>query len=71
MALPITASKARDYLRALRDAGFDRGRLEIQSPDGATVRIIAGAGDDAEPETEADGEDPIMNKINKRGGETS
>ena len=70
MALPLTASKARDYLRALRDAGFDRGRLEIQSPDGATVRIIAGAGDGTEPETEGEADDPIMDKINSRGGET-
>ena len=30
------------YLRAMRDAGFDEGRIVIEKPDGTRVSIVAG-----------------------------
>ena len=38
----VTQSELRRYLRAMREAGFDEGRVEIAKPDGTTVSIVAG-----------------------------
>ena len=39
----ITQAELRRYMRAMRESGFD-GRVEIDRPDGTTVRIVAGKG---------------------------
>ncbi len=44
----VTQAEVRRYLRAMREAGFDGGRLEIAKPDGTKVKIIAGKSDDAD-----------------------
>ena len=38
----VSQAELRRCLRALREAGFDEGRVEIERPDGTTVRIVAG-----------------------------
>ena len=47
----ITQAEVRRYLRAMREAGFDEGRVKIDRPDGVRVTIEAGKagdpGDDA------------------------
>ena len=45
MATPkatVTQAEVRRYLRAMREAGFDEGRVEIAKPDGTRVSIVAG-----------------------------
>ena len=47
----VTQAEVRRYLRAMREAGFDEGRVKIDRPDGVRVTIEAGKagdpGDDA------------------------
>ena len=51
----VTQSELRRYLRAMREAGFDEGRVEIAKPDGTKVSIVAGkAGEHADGD---DGDD--------------
>ena len=51
----ITQAEVRRYLRAMREAGFDEGRLEIAKPDGTKVSIVAGkASETADPGDDID-----------------
>ena len=45
--MPITQAEVRRYLRAMREAGFDEGRIEIERPDGTKVSIVAGKASEA------------------------
>ena len=38
----MTQAEATRYLKALREAGYSEGRIEIDRPDGTRVRIVAG-----------------------------
>ena len=38
----VTQAEVRRYLRAMREAGFDEGRVEIAKPDGTRIAIVAG-----------------------------
>lgn len=44
----VTQAEVRRYLRAMREAGFDGGRLEIAKPDGTKVSICAGKAGEAD-----------------------
>jgi len=49
---PLTETEATRYLRAMKAAGFEAGRIEIDNPDGTRIRLVVGqaggiAGDDA------------------------
>ena len=64
MATPkatVTQAEVRRYLRAMREAGFEEGRVEIEKPDGTRVSIVAGKSGEAVVE---DG-DEIMRMIEK------
>lgn len=64
MATPkatVTQAEVRRYLRAMREAGFEDGRVEIEKPDGTRVSIVAGKSAEAVIE---DG-DEIMRMIEK------
>ena len=58
MATPkatVTQAELRRYLKAMREAGFETGRVEIERPDGTRVSIVAGpAGDDADDANDID-----------------
>ena len=57
----ITQAEVRRYLRAIREAGFDEGRLEIAKPDGTKVSIVAGkASETADP---GDDIDAMISKV--------
>ena len=43
----ISQAEVRRYLRAMREAGFDEGRIEIERPDGTKVAIVAGKASEA------------------------
>ena len=48
MATPqatVTQAQVRCYLRAVREAGYDEGRVEIEWPDGTGISIVGKAGD--------------------------
>ena len=38
----VTQAEIRRYLRAIHDAGYREGRVEIQKPDGTVIRVVAG-----------------------------
>ena len=46
---PITEVELARYLKALRRAGFDSGRVEIKAPDGTEITVVAVAGETSEP----------------------
>ena len=50
----LTQAEATRYLKALREAGFGEGRIEIERPDGTKVRIVAGKVDAAAPDNADD-----------------
>lgn len=57
MATPkatVTPAQARRYLRAVREAGYDEGRVEIQWPDGTRISAVGKAGDDPDDIDEID-----------------
>ena len=56
-----TQAEVARYLKAVRAAGFDGGRVEIEKPDGTTIRVIAGKADDAE--APADDFDDLIEKV--------
>ena len=43
----VTQAEVRRYLRAMREAGFDEGRVKIDRPDGVRVTIEAGKAGEA------------------------
>ena len=43
----VTQAEVRRYLKAMREAGFETGRVEIERPDGTRVSIVAGKAGDA------------------------
>ena len=43
----VTQAELRRYLRAMREAGFDEGRVEIEKADGTKVSICAGKAGEA------------------------
>ena len=43
----ITQAEATRYLKALREAGYSEGRIEIDRPDGTKVSIVAGKAGEA------------------------
>ena len=43
----VTQAEVRRYLRAMREAGFDEGRVEIERPDGTRVAVVVGKGGEA------------------------
>ena len=43
----VSQAELRRCFRALREAGFDEGRVEIERADGTTVRIVAGKASEA------------------------
>ncbi len=49
----VSQAELARYAKALRAAGIDNWRVEIEKPDGAKVSIVAGKGSD----TAATGED--------------
>lgn len=60
----VTQAEVRRYLRAMREAGIDEGRLEIAKPDGTTIKIIAGkAGEAAE---DGDDIDDMIDRVPDR-----
>lgn len=56
---PLTEAEATRYLRAVRNAGFESGRVEIDNPDGSRVRIIGGSA--ADPDV--DDVDRMISKV--------
>ena len=42
----VTQAEVARYFKAVRDAGFDRGRVEIDTPDGTRIRVVAGKASD-------------------------
>ena len=57
----ITQAEVRRYLRAMREAGFDEGRVKIDRPDGVRVTIEAGKAGD--PGDDAADIDTMINKV--------
>ena len=57
----VTQAEVRRYLRAMREAGFDEGRLEIAKPDGTKVKIIAVK--TSETAAEADDFDDLIGRL--------
>ena len=57
----VTQAEVRRYLRAMREAGFDEGRVKIDRPDGVRVTIEAGKAGD--PGDDADDIDNMINKV--------
>ena len=43
----VTQAEVRRYLKAMREAGFDEGRVKIDRPDGVRVTIEAGKASEA------------------------
>ena len=65
MATPkatVTQAELRRYLRAMREAGFDGGRVEIAKPDGTRVAVVVGKAGEGVVE-DADEIDRIIEKI--------
>ena len=57
----VTQAEIRRYLKAMREAGFDEGRVEIAKPDGTKVSIVAGkASENTDP---ADVIDKMIGKV--------
>ena len=54
----VTQAEVRRYLRAMREAGFDEGRVEIERPDGTRVAVVVGKA--GEVAGESDDWDPIV-----------
>ena len=51
----ISQAEVRRYLRAMREARFDEGRIEIERPDGTKVSIVAGkASENTDPSDDID-----------------
>ena len=57
----VTQAEVRRYLRAMREAGFDEGRVKIDRPDGVRVTIEAGKAGD--PGDDAADIDTMINKV--------
>ena len=51
-AKAITQAELRRYMRAMREAGFGEGRIEIERPDGTRVSIVAGKSVEAPAQTD-------------------
>ena len=47
----ITEAELGRYLKALRRAGFESGRVEIEAPDGTKISVIAGEASEPAPAT--------------------
>ena len=43
----LTQAELRRYLKAMREAGFETGRVEIAKPDGTRITLVAGKAGDA------------------------
>ena len=59
---PISQAEVRRYLKAMREAGFGEGRIEIKRPDGTRVSIVAGKASEAIAD-DADDIDSMIGKI--------
>ncbi len=58
----VTQAELRRYLKAMREAGFETGRVEIERPDGTRVSIVAGRTGDA-ADDDANDIDALINKV--------
>ena len=58
----VTQAEVRRYLRAMREAGFDEGRVKIDRPDGVRVTIEAGKAGEAAPD-DADDIDAMIERV--------
>ena len=56
----ISQAEVRRYLKAMREAGFDDGRLEIERPDGIKTSIVTGG---ASEDVATDDWDAIVEKV--------
>ena len=43
----VTQAEVRRYLRAMREAGFGEGRIEIERPDGTRIAVVVGKAGEA------------------------
>ena len=57
----VTQAEICRYLRAMRDAGYGEGRVEIEKPDGTVIRVVAGHASETAEAT--DDFDAMINKI--------
>ena len=57
----ITETELSRYLKALRRAGFESGRVEIVRPDGTKISVIAGEA--SEPVPGVDDFDTMIGRI--------
>ena len=51
---PITEAELGRYLRALRAAGFESGRIVVEAPDGTKISVIAGEASEPAPGNDFD-----------------
>ena len=58
----VTQAEVRRYLKAMREAGFGEGRIEIERPDGTRVSIVTGKASEAIAD-DADDIDFMIGKI--------
>ena len=58
----VTQSELRRYLRAMREAGFGEGRVEIKRPDGTRVAIVVGKAGEATVD-DPDDIDAMIDKV--------
>ena len=56
----VTQAQARRYLRAVREAGYDEGRVEIGWPDGTGISVVGKAG---EARDDPDDIDAMIDKV--------
>ena len=59
----VSQAELRRYLRAMREAGINEGRVEIAKPDGTRVSIVAGKGGEGTPTADADAIDAMIDKV--------
>ena len=59
---PISQAEVRRYLKAMREAGYGGGRIEIERPDGTRVSIVAGKASEAITD-DADDIDAMIKKV--------
>ena len=51
-AAAVTQAELKRYLRAIHDAGYGEGRVEIEKPDGTVIRVVAGQASEATEATD-------------------
>ena len=58
----LTQTELARYAKALRSAGVDEFRVEIEKPDGTRITLVAGTASVAAPD-DADDIDAMINKV--------